>query len=566
MNTEINHNILSFPRKAYRSFGFAVATSLLLSGCDDSSSSASPPNFTLSAISSASECGDPSKILLTNADILTVDESNPSATSVYIVDGIIVAVDDTSDVANDACRIDLEGKTVIPGLNDNHVHYMSSMFSPGYYYVGIENANSMEELLAGLTERTAEVPEGALITAIGALPVSAVGGLPTGDDLTAAAPDNPVYMAAAFNFGPGTNVGVVNEQGRQLLEASGVTVNADGTVDDFFARNALSAFESAETKEAGAIDYMAWTNSLGVTMVGDSGGSFADAQLLKDFNADGKLSVKMRVRSMSNFFGGAPRDPETGIWPIFPLTEALMELIGEGDSMLKTNGVGEWSFSSIPFTGTVSEPLEDFYEVWTEVAQRGWSLEQHALGEAEIETYLVAFEAVNGFIPLADLHWSVAHANSITADQLARLNALGMGIGVHNVAYLQLGFPVASHPLPAMIDSGITLAGGSDSTNIAPFNPWLAFYTLTTGRNVTGTQVHPDESLVSREDVLKMYTLGSAWMSSEEDEIGSIEVGKVADIAVLNQDFLEVGDEDLRGMRSVLTLVDGRVVHLNPDL
>jgi predicted amidohydrolase YtcJ len=111
-----------------------------------------------------------------------------------------------------------------------------------------------------------------------------------------------------------------------------------------------------------------------------------------------------------------------------------------------------------------------------------------------------------------------------------------------------------------IVDSGIPVGTGTDSTNVAPLNPWLGIFYWTTGRNLAGNLTNAGRT-ITRLEALRLNTVGSAWFSKEEDELGSFEVGKLADLAVLSDDYLTVADEKLRRMTSVLTMQGGRVVH-----
>ena len=116
-------------------------------------------------------------------------------------------------------------------------------------------------------------------------------------------------------------------------------------------------------------------------------------------------------------------------------------------------------------------------------------------------------------------------------------------------------------PVARMIEMGIPVAGGSDATRVASYNPWIALYWLVTGKTVGGTQMYTSNNTLSRMEALRMLTANGPWFSGEEDRKGSIEAGKLADLAVLSADYFSVEDEQMKGIESVLTMVGGRIVY-----
>ena len=211
----------------------------------------------------------------------------------------------------------------------------------------------------------------------------------------------------------------------------------------------------------------------------------------------------------------------------------------EGDGTYRIGGVG----------GEIGRAA-DFAEALRRVARARWRVTQH-YGPAQIvDQQVAAFHTVGTEFDISDLHWSYSHPQLLTAQQMENLISIGMG------AIITRG------PFRTFLDSGIPLGAGTDATNSSPLNPWLELFFLVTGRTHTGSGglEHPGQE-ISRLEALRVYTQGSAWFSKEEDELGSFEVGKLADLAVLSDNLFTVPDEQLRKMRSLLTLQGGRVVH-----
>ena len=228
--------------------------------------------------------------------------------------------------------------------------------------------------------------------------------------------------------------------------------------------------------------------------------------------------------------------------------------MGFGDDMFRIAGLGEHTVND-------SRSVQ-FYRSTALAARRGWLLQEHS-GTAEENNYHIeAFEAANAMAPIADLHWSLTHVHEIDREILDRLIALGAGVTVQNQRFYSTdrGGP----PYRLIVDSGIHVGAGTDSTVGHPMNPWYSIYYMATGRNVLGDAINADQS-ITRLEALRLYTIGSAWFSHDENDLGTIEVGKHADFAVLSDDYFTVPEERIPELSSVLTLVGGNVVHSDAE-
>ncbi len=180
------------------------------------------------------------------------------------------------------------------------------------------------------------------------------------------------------------------------------------------------------------------------------------------------------------------------------------------------------------------------------------------------------FEAVNREVPFDGLRWFFDHAETISERNIERVKALGGGIAVqHRMAFQgeyfidRYGKQAAEHspPIRKMLAMGVPVGAGTDATRVASYNPFVSLYWLVTGKTVGGTALYPEANRLDRAEALRRYTVGSAWFSGEEDKKGSIEVGKLADLAVLSADYFSVPEEEIKGIESVLTVVGGKVVY-----
>jgi predicted amidohydrolase YtcJ len=214
-----------------------------------------------------------------------------------------------------------------------------------------------------------------------------------------------------------------------------------------------------------------------------------------------------------------------------------------GNEWLRTGGIGE-------FTGGGVEGLRA-------IARAGWRGEDHALNLAGVTTLIANREMVNAEIPITQLRWVISHIPDFPLDLANRANALGIGVLV-GWGPLRTGTNVGP-PYRMLFDHPIHMGYHSDGGDITVINPWLNLYTMITGRNLAGQQILGDQTL-TRQQALRLATADNKWFIWEDD-IGSIEVGNRADLAVLDRDYFAVPDDDLRRIRSLLTVVGGKVVH-----
>lgn len=518
-------------------------------------------------------CTNARDLRLTNGRIVTMDGRNSTVTEVTIQDGRFVSVGGGGNRRLSPCtrEINLRGRTVVPGLIDNHNHIVLLGIRPGYH-TPLESAASIADVQTVIKARAKGVPAGAFITSMGGWNPAqfAEKRLPTLAELDQAAPDHPVLVYQAF-----TGPSATNTRGRAFFTGKGIAVSDAGAIEanapSVAALNALRAVQTFEDKKRGTLDAMAYAARVGVTTNADMGAFNLPGtpDLQGSFEADGLASAnqfrmydalialhkehKMATRVRLYFLTMDTR-PDTPV-----LAERLRNSFnGFGDDMLKVSGIGEFA-TSWPLFG--QKPPTNYVAALDLIAKQGWAFQQHSLSVAENELTASTFETVNKTTPIAELRWSIAHVGTIDQPMVNRFKTLGAGIAVHPFQYLASGR--GGPPLRMIVDSGVRVGAGSDSAQISTLNPWNIIYYMVTGKGSNGTLINDGQQL-TRMEAIRLYTVENGWFLKEEDRLGSIEPGKLADLVVLSEDYFDsakVPDEAIRRLRSVLTVVDGRVVH-----
>jgi predicted amidohydrolase YtcJ len=509
-------------------------------------------------------------LLLTNGKIHTMDTQRSVVSKVRIANGRFVEVGDAAN-ASGGCTdtMDLKGRTVIPGMIDNHFHVQLVGSRPGYETRAIETAFSITELQAVIRDRAKGVPAGSFITAIGGILPRQFqeNRLPTLAELDAATSERPVYIHSSFN-GPA----VTNSLGKTFFESRGIPVSDGGVIQQngptWDALDALRSNWKIQDTKRTMREVFSYFNSVGLTTVHSVLGSqergpaqyfgWAEQRPMLELKQEGTLTLRLRL-----YFNAGPRvDGKPGNPELRDLLDNQM--VDLGDDMVKTAGVGE-HIVDWPLEGAV--PLgEDYYQSVRLVAQRGWQLMEHSFNEENHATRADVWERVNREFPITNLRWSIDHVNTIEPRTLNRMKALGVGIRAHGWRFLAGTPGQAGPPYRTLVESGIPLGTGMDGAQAAPINPWLNVYYMVTGKNVRGELINAGQQ-ITRQQAVWLYTGGNGWFSREENVLGSIQVGRLADLVVLNADVFDpnaVPDEAIRRVHSVLTVLGGKVVHGDP--
>jgi len=520
-------------------------------------------------------------IILVHGKILTLDDHFSVREALAVSEGRIAALGRSIDIMRLAGRktrvVDLRGRTVIPGLIDSHIHAIRAALS---YSVEVSwiGASSLEEALGRVRDAArAAKPGDWLIVAGGWTPEQfREKRRPTRAELAAAAGDHPAYVQLFYGWALMTpaafkalNIAADSDlPPRGALErdaagnpTGGITGDT-ATITALFARLPSPSFEQ---RVEGTRKFFRELNRLALTGVIDPGGfgmAPRDYQALLKLWRDRALTLRVAYTVFAQKRGSELEDYRA-------LTQLLP--MGFGDDMLRFNGIGEnvaWGMYNNDNPGEAEKA--QFYEIARWAAARRMSLNIHWHNDRSVGQLLDIFERVNREVPIADLRWAVAHLNDASAPTLERMKALGVGWAMQDALYFEgerfqkeKGAEAAHRapPLKTALRIGVKIGAGTDAHRVASYNPFVALRWMLDGKTVGGTPLRGPEETPTREEALQMYTTGSAWFAHDEDRRGSLEAGKLADLAVLSKDYMKAPIEEIGAIESLLTMLGGRIVY-----
>jgi predicted amidohydrolase YtcJ len=487
--------------------------------------------------------------------------------------------------------IDARRRTLIPGLNDSHMHPIRGGLN---YNLELrwDGVPSLADALRMLREQAARTPAPQWVRVIGGWTEFqfAERRMPTLEEINAAAPETPVFVMHLYD--------------RALLNGAALrALGYDKNAPDFPAGDVqrdrhgnptglLIAKPNANILYATLAKgptlprqdqlnssrlFFRELNRFGITSAIDAGGGFQnypdDYGVVNELHRNGELSVRLAY----NLFTQRPKQELADFSSWTTLTRP-----GDGDDFYRVNGAGEMLVFSaadfedflVPRPDLLPVMESELKAVIRHLVEHRWPFRLHATYNETIDRALTVYEEVNREIPFDGLHWFFDHCETISDRNIERVKALGGGIAVQNRMAFQGEYFVERYgseqarrtpPIRRMLEMGVPVGAGTDATRVSSYNPYLSLYWLVTGKTVGGLRLYPEENRLDRGEALKLYTLGSSWFSTENGKKGALAPGQLADVAVLSADYFSIPEEEIKQLESVLTIVGGKVVYATAE-
>jgi predicted amidohydrolase YtcJ len=487
--------------------------------------------------------------------------------------------------------IDGQRRTVVPGLNDSHMHPIRGGLN---YNLELrwDGVPSLADALRMLKDQAERTPAPQWVRVIGGWTEFqfAERRMPTLDEINAVAPDTPVFVMHLYD--------------RVLLNGAALrAVGYDKKAPDFPAgevqrdrhgnptglliakpnANILysTLAKGPKLSREGQLNssrlFFRELNRFGITSVIDAGGGFQnypdDYGVVNELHRNGELSLRLAY----NLFTQKPKQELSDFQSWTKMTKH-----GDGDDFYRVNGAGEMLVFSaadfedflVPRPDLLPVMESELKAVIRHLVENRWPFRLHATYNETIERALNVYENVNREIAFDGLHWFFDHCETISDRNIERVKALGGGIAVQDRMAFQGEYFVKRYgaeqakrtpPIRRMLEIGVPVGAGTDATRVSSYNPYLSLYWLVTGKTIGGLGLYPKENRLDRAEALKLYTMGSSWFSTEDGKKGALAPGQLADLAVLSADYFSIPDEEIKQLESVLTIVGGKIVYATEE-
>ncbi len=523
-------------------------------------------------------------LILTNGKIITVDDRFTIAQAVAIQGQRVVAVGKTQDVkklaGNGTRVIDLKGRAVIPGLIDNHAHFIR-VAEHWHQEMRLDGVTSRKRVLKMLAERVRSAHPGDWIVTLGGWSEEQFTDDPRGfplEELDRIAPNNPVVLQAVY---------IHSYLNTAALKAAGIDEKTPDPRGGKIERDA-SGKPTGVIRDAGGVAFVAakvplpnkeqWIenarkvvadlNKMGLTAWMDAGGRGMSAEHYEPYRflADhGELNARV--------FWTTIRQPATPEEVEKVLAEIPQQKPFQGDDYFDNVGWGESVFAPVttqllrPESNTKPQDLAQMRRIALALAERGLYVNSHVEMSAAIDAFLNEYEAINKERPIKDLHWSFSHLDQVNEAELERMKRLGMSAQIHSRPLIQGALMHKAHgdkawempPFRRVQDSGIRWGLGSDATAVTTSNPFYTLGFAVTGKMIGGAKVN--RQTIAREEALIAHTRSNASIVFQEGNLGSIQKGKYADMLVLDRDYLTVPADSIKDIKPLMSLVGGKIVY-----
>jgi len=539
---------------------------------------------------------NPADIIIVNGKILTVDTQFTIAEAVAIKDDKILAVGSNGDIKKLADRkseiFDAEGNTVIPGLNDAHMH--PEMASLSEIEETIPDVHTISELLVWINGQARSKPEGEWII----FPKMFFTRLtdlrqPSLAELDSVAPLHPVFLNGSFG-------GMINSAAMKVSGINEKTVHKGilkdkntGKLSGFLRASAFKLLRlppqqtlSPQEMEDALLSMLKRYNRYGITSLCSGAGDFESFEMYRQLGDEGKLTVRIlqnillragdKIDTFRYVTGDGNEWARIGALKVFldggilTGTAYLREPWGE-----KARSI--YGVRDPDYRGVVNFSSEDLLPIVSAANENNWKFTAHSTGGGGVDLLLDVYEIVDKIKPIAESRFSIIHGNFFTDRAIQRMSELGVYADMQAAWFYKDADAMLKilgkeriktfHPYRSMLDEGVMVNGGSDhmvkwdaDASINPYNPFLAMWTMITRTTERNSVIMPDEA-ITRKEALRMYTINNAYASFEEDIKGSIEPGKLADLAILSHNLLDCPVDQIREIQSEMTIVGGKIVY-----
>jgi predicted amidohydrolase YtcJ len=559
----------------------ATAAIIALGGCSVLSKKATDQ------VSSANDAD----LILFNGSISTMDPARPRATAAAVRDGRFVAVGEDADILKSkgpkTRTIDVGGRRMIPGLNDSHLHIIRGGLN---YNLELrwDGVPSLADAMRMLKAQVARTPAPQWVRVVGGFCEFQFQErrLPTLAELNAVAPDTPVFILhlydrALLNGAALRAVGYTKDTPQPPGGMIERDKNGEPTGLLLAQPNAAILYKTLSLGPKLPFEYqynstrhfLREMNRLGLTSCSDAGGGFQnypeDYEVIQTLQKRGELTVRIAY----NLFTQNPSKEK----------EDFARWVGsnqyrQGDDYLRLNGAGEMLVYSaadfedfrVPRPNMPPSMENELRDVVRLLAKNRWPFRLHATYNETIERALSVFADVHREIPLNGIRWFFDHCETVSDRSLERIRLLGGGIAVQDRMAFQGEYFVDRYgkesaertpPIRRMLEMGIPVGAGTDATRVSSYNPWVSLWWLVTGKTLGGLSLYPETNRMSRDEALRLFTVGSAWFSGDDETKGKIAPGLLGDLTVLSEDYFKVPDDHIKQIESLLTIVGGNVVY-----
>lgn len=526
---------------------------------------------------------DTADTVLVNGKIVTVDDRFTIAEALAIKGPRIVAVGRNADIRKrygGAKVIDLNGRTVIPGLIDNHAHFVR-VAEKWHYEMRLDGITSRKQVLGIIGERAAAAKPGEWIVALGGWSEEQFSdearGFPLAE-LDRIAPNNPVALQAVYRHtylntaalkAAGIDENTPNPRGGTIEKdangkPTGIVRGAGGVA---FVAAKVPLAEKQQWLQ-NAKDVVSYLNSVGMTAWMDAGGrgmTVAHYEPYRELADRGELNIRIYWQTV--------RQPAT--------PEAVDKVVAEipslkpfqGTDYFDHVGYGESVYAPVntqllnPKANTRPEDFAQWKRIARALAESGIYVNSHVEMQAAIDGFLNVYEEINREKPIKGLRWAFSHLDQLTSAQIERMKRLGMSAQIHSRPLIQGALMHKFHgerawempPMRMVQDSGIMWGLGSDATAVTTSDPFFTLWFAVTGKMIGGRKVN--RQTITREEALTAHTRNNAYIVFQESNLGSLQPGKYADLVVLDRDYLTVPEDDIKDLNPLMTMVGGRIVY-----